>query len=88
MGNIVELFTDRERRITFYEVSDSQDIAIWGGEDPSEALKWYRNSPNGSKIRVSEWLTTEEDATLVVEGVEITPLVLATIADCMERWSK
>ena len=32
MGNIVELFTERERRITFYEVSDSQDIAIWGGE--------------------------------------------------------
>jgi hypothetical protein len=37
---------------------------------------------------VSEWLTTEEDATIIVEGVEITPLVLATIADCMERWSK
>jgi hypothetical protein len=88
MGNIVELFTDRERRIIFYEVSDSQDIAVWGGESPSEALKWYRNSPNGSKIRVSEWLTTEDDARLIVEGVEITQLVLATIADCMERWSK
>jgi inorganic pyrophosphatase len=88
MGNIVELFNDRERRITFYEVSDSQDIAIWGGEDPIEALKWYRNSPKGSKVKVSEWLTTEEDAKPILEGVEITPLVLATIADCIERWSK
>jgi len=93
MGNIVELFNDQQRRITFYEVSDSQDIAIWGGEDPIEALKWYRNSPKDSKVKVSEWLTTEEDAKPIVEGVEITPLVLATIADCIvadciERWSK
>jgi hypothetical protein len=88
MGNIVELFNDQERRITFYEVSDSQDIAIWGGENPIEALKWYRNSPKGSKVRVSEWLTTEEDAKPIVDGVEITPIVLATIADCIERWSK
>ena len=88
MGNIVELFNDQERRITFYEISDSQDIAIWGGENPIEALKWYRNSPKGSKVRVSEWLTTEEDAKPIVDGVEITPIVLATIADCIERWSK
>jgi hypothetical protein len=88
MGNIVELFNSQERRITFYEVSDSQDIAIWGGESASEALKWYRNSPPESKIRVSEWLTTEEDATPIIDGVEITPIVLATIADCIERWSK
>jgi hypothetical protein len=88
VGNIVELFNDQERRITFYEVSDSQDIAIWGGENPIEALKWYRNSPKGSKVRVSEWLTTEEDAKPIVDGVEITPIVLATIADCIERWSK
>ena len=88
MGNIVELFNDQERRITFYEVSDSQDIAIWGGENPIEALKWYRNSPKGSKVRVSEWLTTEEDAKPIIDGVEITPIVLATIADCIERWSK
>lgn len=87
MGNIVELFNDQQRRITFYEVADSQNIAIWGGESPSEALKWYRNSPQGSKIMVSEWLTTEEDAHPLIDGVEITPLVLATIADCIERWS-
>ena len=88
MGNIVELFNDQQRRITFYEVSDSQDIAIWGGEDPIEALKWYRNSPKDSKVKVSEWLTTEEDAKPIIDGVEITPIVLATIADCIERWSK
>jgi hypothetical protein len=88
MGNIVELFNSQQKRVIFYEVSDSQNIAIWGGESPSEALKWYRNSPPDSKIWVSEWLTDEEDAREVSPQIEITPIVLSTIANCMERWSK
>ena len=86
MGNIVELFNSQQKRVIFYEVSDSQNIAIWGGESPSEALKWYRNSPTDSKIWVSEWLTDEEDAREMMSPIELTPLVLSTIADCMERW--
>ena len=88
MGNIVELFNSQQKRVIFYEVSDSQNIAIWGGESPSEALKWYRNSPPDSKIWVSEWLTDEEDAREMMPPIELTALVLSTIADCMERWSK
>ena len=87
MGNIVELFNSQQKRVIFYEVSDSQNIAIWGGESPSEALKWYRNSPPDSKIWVSEWLTDEEDAKEVSPQIEITSIVLSTIANCMERWS-
>lgn len=86
MGNIVELFNSQQKRVIFYEVSDSQNIAIWGGESPSEALKWYRNNPPDSKIWVSEWLTDEEDAREMMSPIELTPLVLSTIADCMERW--
>ena len=88
MGNIVELFNDQQRRITFYEVSDSQGIAIWGGENPVEALKWYRNSPAGSKIWVSQYEVDEEDAELMLDSVEITPIVLATITDSIDRWSR
>jgi len=88
MGNIVELFNSQQKRVIFYEVSDSQNISIWGGESPSEALKWYRNSPLDSKIWVSEWLTDEEDAREMLPQIELTPIVLSTIADCMERWSK
>jgi hypothetical protein len=53
VSNVVEL-PNRGKIIVviFYEVSDTQNIAIWGGESPSEALKWYRNSPAGSKIYV------------------------------------
>jgi hypothetical protein len=88
MSNVLELRNGAVKRIIFYEVSDAQNIAIWGGESPSEALKWYRESPLDSKIWVSEWLTDEEDAKEVSPQIEITSIVLSTIANCMERWSK
>ena len=88
MSNVIELRNGALKRIIFYEVSDAQNLAIWGGESPSEALKWYRNSPLDSKIWVSEWLTDEEDAREVSPQIEITSIVLSTIANCMERWSK
>lgn len=87
MSNVIELRNGALKRIIFYEISDAQNLAIWGGESPSEALKWYRNSPLDSKIWVSEWLTDDEDAREVSTQIEITPIVLSTIADCMERWS-
>jgi hypothetical protein len=87
MSNVLELRNGSAKRIIFYEVADQQNIAIWGGESAIEALKWYRNSPNGSKIYVQEWLTDEEDAKQVSSQIEITPIVLSTIADCIERWS-
>jgi hypothetical protein len=87
VSNVVELRNGAVKRTIFYEVSDTQDIAIWGGESPSEALKWYRESPLDSKIYVQEWLTDEEDAKEVSPQIEITSIVLSTIANCMERWS-
>jgi len=88
VSNVVELPNRNKITVVFYEVSDAQNIAIWGGESPSEALKWYRNSPLDSKIWVSEWLTDDEDAREVSPQIEITSIVLSTIANCMERWSK
>ena len=86
MSNVVDLRNGAVKRVIFYEVSDDQNLAIWGGESPSEALKWYRKSPPDSKIWVSEWLTDEEDAREMMSPIELTPLVLSTITDCMERW--
>jgi len=86
VSNVLELRNGSLKRIIFYEVSDAQNIAIWGGESPSEALKWYRESPLDSKIYVQEWLTDEEDAKEVSPQIEITSIVLSTIANCMERW--
>jgi hypothetical protein len=88
MNNVVELPNRNKITVVFYEVSDPQDIAVWGGESPREALDWYRRSPAGSKIWVSQYETDEEEARLVLDLIEITPIVLATIADSIDRWSK
>jgi hypothetical protein len=88
MTNVVELPNRNKITVVFYEVSDPQNIAVWGGESPREALDWYRRSPAGSKIWVSQYETDEEEARLVLDLIEITPIVLATIADSIDRWSK
>jgi len=88
VSNVVELPNRNKITVVFYEVSDPQDIAVWGGESPREALDWYRRSPAGSKIWVSQYETDEEEAKLVLDLIEITPIVLATIADSIDRWSK
>jgi hypothetical protein len=88
MTNVVELPNRNKITVVFYEVSDPQNIAVWGGESPREALDWYRRSPAGSKIWVSQYEADEEEARLVLDLIEITPIVLATIADSIDRWSK
>ena len=88
MTNVLELPNRNKITVVFYEVSDPQDIAVWGGESPREALDWYRRSPAGSKIWVSQYEADEEDARLVLDLIEITPIVLATITDSIDRWSK
>ena len=88
MSEVIQLPRRGKIAVVFYEVSDPQGIAVWGGESPQEALNWYRRSPIGSKIYVQEWLTDEEEAKQVSPQIEITPIVLSTIADSIERWSK
>jgi len=88
MSNVIELPNRNKITVVFYEVSDPQNIAVWGGESPREALDWYRNSPTGSKIWVSQYEADEEEARLVLDLIEITPIVLATITDSIDRWSK
>lgn len=86
MKNVIELPKRGKVNVVFYEVSDAKGIAIWGGEDVLEAVKWYRNSPPDSKVWVGQYETTEEEAKLTMDFIEITPIVLATIANCVDRW--
>ena len=88
MSEVIQLPRRGKITVVFYEVSDPQGIAIWGGESPQEALDWYRRSPTGSKIWVSQYEVDEEDAELMLDSIEITPIVLATITDSIDRWSR
>jgi hypothetical protein len=88
MKDVIELPRIGKKMVIFYEVSDAQGKAIWGGESVLEAIDWYRKSPPDSKVWVGQYETTEEDAKLVRDFLEITPIVLATIANCVDRFTK
>jgi hypothetical protein len=84
MNNVIS-FKQRTNNVTFYEVVDPQGIAIWGGGDVTECVKYWRNSPLNSRIFVTDWAEDGEDATLVGQPIDVTYLILATINNTLER---
>ncbi len=54
--------------------------AVWGGNDPIEAVQWLRRSPINSRLLVSGWDAEGEDAMLVGQPLDITKIVFATLA--------
>lgn len=87
MSNVIS-FKGKTTNVTFYEVVDEQGIAIWGGGDTTECVKYWRNSPLNSRIFVTAWAEDGEDAALVGEAIDITPLVLAVLTNTLERITK
>jgi hypothetical protein len=80
MNEIISFHPKTSPLFTFYEVVDSQGIAVWGGNDPIEAVQWLRRSPVDSRLLVSGWDSTDEDAVLVGQPLDITKIVFATLA--------
>ena len=71
--------------INFYEVLDSQGVAVWGGENQNEAIAFFSRDMRGQDLIVTPWYSVAEDARPVGESVDITPLVLAAIASGRNR---
>jgi hypothetical protein len=65
---------------TFYEVVEGEGNAVWGGNDPIEAVQWLRRSPINSRLLVSGWDAEDEGAMLVGQPMDITKIVFATLA--------
>ena len=87
MSNVIS-FKGKTTNVTFYEVVDPQGIAIWGGGDTTECVRYWRNSPVDSRIFVTSWSEDGEDAALVGEAIDVTYLVLAGITNTLERVAK
>jgi hypothetical protein len=62
------------------EVVEGEGNAVWGGNDPIEAVQWLRRSPINSRLLVSGWDAEDEDAMLVGQPIDITKIVFATLA--------
>ena len=80
MSEVIAFHPKVSPLFTFYEVVDSQGIAEWGGNDPVEAVQWLRQSPMDSRLLVSAWDTDDENAMLIGQPMDITKIVLATLA--------
>jgi len=87
MNNVIKI-DSKIKQYNFYEVADNLGVAIWGGESSLEAIRWLRRSPAESRVWVSVWYSEEEEARATTNPIDITSIVLATIADTMERWGK
>jgi hypothetical protein len=63
----------------FYEVADRKGDTAWGGASESEAVEWFRRGLDNT-ISVSVWNEEDiEEPKLVIDKIDITALVLATI---------
>ena len=72
--------------VNFYEVTekDGQD-AVWGGASALQAVEWYRRELD-RRIFVSIWDEQDsEEPVMVVDKIEVSALVLATIIDERDR---
>jgi hypothetical protein len=87
VSNVIS-FKSKTTNVTFYEVVDPQGIAIWGGGDTTECVRYWRNSPVNSRIFITSWSEDGEDAALVGEAIDVTYLVLAGITNTLERVTK
>ena len=73
------------RNVNFYEVQDRNGDVAWGGASASEAVEWFRRGLDNS-IYVSVWNEEDiEEPKLVIDKIDITALVLATIVGERER---
>ena len=69
----------------FYEVADRKGDTALGGASESEAVEWFRRGLDNS-IYVSVWNEEDiEEPKLVIDKIDITALVLATIVGERER---
>jgi hypothetical protein len=63
----------------FYEVADSKGEIAWGGASAIDAIEWFRRGLDNS-IYVSVWNEEDiEEPKLVIDKIDITKIILATI---------
>lgn len=62
---------------TFYEVKQKGE-SVWGGASAYTAVQWFRKTRD-AELFVSVWNEEEEDYHLLIEPINISPVVLATL---------
>ena len=85
MSNIISWYPRANNRIVLFEVTDLEGRAMWGGEPPAEAVEWLMRDPLNRRIIATHWFADEEDAAPIGEGIDLTRLVMAAVAEGRAR---
>ena len=80
MANIVSWIPKQNNRIVMFEVLGENDKSEFGSESVLETLAWFNRNPIGKRIVVTNWFADDEDASPIGESIDVTALVLASIA--------
>ena len=82
MGQIVSFHPKTDGLNHFYEVVGEDGYAIWGGENPNEAIQFFRRE-KGARVLISSWQADIEGEDLHPVGVpiDLTPLLRALLAE-------
>ena len=82
-SNVYTIHPKKSDLILLYEVVDEDGRGLWGGEDTEQAFTWFKKSALEQRVRimVSAWDSDEEDAHLVGQTIDITPIVV-------QAWNK
>jgi hypothetical protein len=80
VSNVISWIPKQNNRIVMYEVLDSADKSEFGSESANEVLGWFSRNPMGKRIVVTNWFADDEDASPIGESIDVTALVLASIA--------
>ena len=84
-AEVKSFYTKDASLINFYEVLDTQGVAVWGGENQNEAIAFFTRDMLNREMVVTPWHSNAEDARPVGSSVNITALVLAAIAEGRSR---
>ena len=66
--------------VKFYEITEKEgQDAVWGGSSATEAVEWFRRGLD-RRVFVSIWNEEDiEEPKLVIDKIDITKIILATI---------
>ena len=78
--NVVSWIPKQNNRIVMYEVVGEGDKSEFGSESANETLAWFARDPLNKRVVVTNWFADSEDASPIGESVDITAIVLASIA--------
>lgn len=77
---MVSWIPKQDNRLVIYEVLNAEDKSEFGSENANEVIAWLSRNPLQKRVVVTNWFADDEDASPIGEAIDLTSIVLASIA--------